>query len=177
MSLRYVCVVIVLMFAAASSPTLTNAGPLGRAFARGATRSLGRSATRGAERGALRARARSFFRLEHLRDLKTVPKPLSRPRTVYRYVPAPRAKAELHRGIPAGRHLASRRAVGRPLGSLKAQKVYGLPHRPSAVETVRIPAKHPVRTNKVLGGSRGRGEFTSPNRLPPSAIHATHRLH
>lgn len=162
--------------AMALSPITADAGSFGRAFERGALRSLGRAAGRGAERGALRARPRSFFREERLRDLRTAPKPLARPRTVYRYVPAPRAKVELRHGIPAGRHFTSRRAVGRPLGALRAQKVYGLTRRPGAVETVRIPTKQPLRANKVLGGSPGRGEVTSPKRLPPAAIRGVHRI-
>lgn len=158
-------------------PSTANAGGLGRAFERGAMRSLRGSAQRGAERGALRSGTRSFFRREHLRDLRTPSKPLARPRTVYRYVPAPKARSEMRRGIAPGRHFTSRPAKGRPLGAARAQKAYGLPRKPGAVETVRIPAGHPVRFNKTLGGSPGRGELTSPKHLAPSSVHSLNGAH
>jgi hypothetical protein len=161
---------------AATIPVDASAGALGRAIGRGAAKSLARATGRGAERSAIRTPARALLRRDHARDLRTVPKSLARPRTMYRYAPAPRAKVEVRRGIPPGRHLASRRAVGRPLGARRAQKVYGLPKKPGAVETVRIPAKQPVRVNKVIGGAPGRGEVTSPNRIPAGAIRSVHRL-
>lgn len=174
MKLCSMLMTVVLAAAAIAPPTGSDAGGLGRALERGGIRSLGRSVGRGAERGALRPRPRAFLRQERLRDLRTKSRVLDRPRTVYRYVPAPRARVELHRGIPAGKHMTSRRAIGRPLGGSRARQVYGLPKKPGAVETVRIPDKQPVRFNKVMGGARGRGEITSPKGLPPTAVRATH---
>ncbi len=167
--LRIVCAVTALALAT-SLPADAGAGALGRAVTRGAAKSLARAGGRGAAKSSARALARR----DMVRDLRTAPKPLARPRTVYRYVPGPRAKREVRRGISPGRHFASRPAIGRPLSGSRAKQVYGLPQKPGAVETVRIPAKQPVRLNKVLGGARGRGEITSPKPLPSSTVRAVH---
>ncbi len=176
--IRHQLLLMVLCLTAATlSVSPAGAGPIGRALERGAARSLSRSAGRSAERGAVRPRSRAFFRQERVRDLRTAPRPMAQQRTVYRYVPSPTARLEAKRGIAPGKHMTSRPARGRPLGATRAQQAYGLPKKPGAVETVRIPAKQPVRLNKVLGGAPGRGEATSPKHLPPEAVRSVHKLH
>lgn len=165
---RGLCLVLALCFA-----SVAEAGGLGRATTRGAARSLKQAAAK----RAVHARTRNFYRREHLRDVRTPARPLTRPRTVYRYAPARRAHYEQRHGIAPYRHLASRPARGRPLGSKNARIVYGLPRKPTAVETVRLPVRQPVKFNRVVAGGRGRGEITSPRRLVPEAVWAVHPMH
>lgn len=104
------------------------------------------------------------------RDAATAAKSLAQPHTVWRYTRKAQAARELRHGVPAGGHLTSGTTVGRLPSPEHAQSRYGLPARPEVRETVRLPAGHPVRTNKALGGHPGVGEITSTRLLPPNAI-------
>ncbi len=104
------------------------------------------------------------------RDAAIAAKPLAKSRTVWRYTSKAQAERELQRGVPAGRHLTAGTTAGRLPSPERAQGRYGLPNRPEVRETVRLPAGHPVRANKALGGEPGVGEITSTRRLPPGAI-------
>jgi len=135
------------------------------------------AAGRGAARGLLRglagkgasSRATNTLRRDLIRDRATRATPLLRPRTFHRYTTRAQALREVRRGIPPGRHLAPAHR-GRIPGAGTAAKKYGLPRKPDVRMTVKLPATHPVRSNKALGGQRGVGEITSPRRVPPTAI-------
>lgn len=110
------------------------------------------------------------------RDAATAAKPLAQPRSVWRYTSKVQAERELQRGVPAGRHLTAGTHAGRLPSPERAQARYGLPARPEVRETVRLPAGHPVRATKALGGEPGVGEITSTHRLPPATIHKVQPL-
>lgn len=194
-----------LLLTAALAPSLAAAAGLGGAVARGAARGTERAVARGAARGAERSVARGAARgaersavrgarraamparpriapgrsahAERLRDLGIRPRPLPQARTVRRAVTAQQLRIDRSRGIAANRHFTSRPARGRMPTAEHFRKAYGIPHRVSRVETVRLPKGQPVRFAKVVRGQPGRGEITSPARVPASRITAVHRLH
>jgi hypothetical protein len=133
------------------------AGGLGRAVAKGVSRSARKALTK-------------TLRRDLLRDRATRLRPLSRSRTVFRYTTKGQARQELRKGIRPERHMTSRALPGRPLSPEGAQRRYGLPKPPQVRETIRLPRGLPVRPNRALGGALGVGEITSSRRLPPEAI-------
>jgi hypothetical protein len=108
--------------------------------------------------------------VDRQRDEVTKAVPLLKPMTVHRYTSTEQARSELHRGLAPGTHMTANARSGPPLTAAHAQRRYGLPATPSARETIRLPANTLVRRNKVLGGSPGYGEITSPERIPPAAV-------
>lgn len=108
--------------------------------------------------------------LDRQRDVATKAVSLAKPRTVHRYTSVEQARRESQRGLEPGTHMTANARSGRPLTAESARQRYGLPATPSARETIRLPANTPVRPNKVLGGSPGYGEITSPERIPPAAV-------
>ncbi len=147
-------------------------GALGRGAERSVMRSVGRSEAKAAERATVRA-----FSKDAARDASTAAKRLSRPKTVFRYVPAKTAKHEMGLGIPARTHMTAVGGPGRPMGAGKAMGRYGLNRRPGVRETVRLPKRFPVRFNRAVLGEPGVGELTSPKRIPGKAIVKAVRLH
>ncbi len=123
----------------------------------------------GMSRAWSRAMATALKR-DAARDAATAAKPLAQPRTVWRYTSQAQAEREMRHGVPAGGHLTAGTTAGRLPSPERAQGRYGLPARPEVRQTVRLPAGHPVRSNKALGGAPGVGEMTSTQRLPPDAI-------
>jgi hypothetical protein len=115
------------------------------------------------------ASSRGLLRRDRLRDGATPARPLPQDRTVHRYTTRQRAREELRRGIPPGRHMTPAHP-GRPPSAEQARKQFGLPRRPELRETIDLPKGHPIRRNKVLGGRPGTPEWTSPRRVPPEAI-------
>jgi hypothetical protein len=130
---------------------------------------------RGMSRAWSRAMA-AVLKRDAARDAATAAKPLAQPRTVWRYTSKAQAERELQRGVPAGGHLTAGTTAGRLPSPERAQARYGLPARPEVRETVRLPAGHPVRSNKTLCGDPGVGEITSTHRLPPATIHKVQPL-
>jgi hypothetical protein len=143
-------------------PQSVQGGSLGRAVLRGAARSVAGGARQSTVRRALRA--------DWLRDRRTAVRPLRQPRTVFRYTTRRQMQRELRRGIAPGRHMTSRARPGRPLTADRAARRYGLPAKPEVREAVRLNPGQPARLNRALAGERGRGELTSPRRVPAEAI-------
>jgi hypothetical protein len=108
--------------------------------------------------------------VDRQRDAATKAVPLAKPKTVHRYTSVERARRESRHGLEPGVHMTANARRGPPLTAENAKQRYGLPATPSARETIRLPANTPVRPNKVLGGSPGYGEITSPARIPPAAV-------
>ncbi|MDO8700424.1 MAG: hypothetical protein Q7J56_02095 [Deltaproteobacteria bacterium] len=98
------------------------------------------------------------------RDLKTKPKPLSRDRTVHRYVTKEQAKIDAKKGIAPGSHLAATGGPGRPLSQTKAKHRYGLKETPKIRQDVELKKGDKVRLNRVIGGEKGRGEIKTTQR-------------
>lgn len=122
------------------------------------------TATAGPAAATLRAARRSFVTRLLGRDLRrdaaTRMTRLGSPRTVFRYV---RNDPQIRRGsvsFPPGTHFTSRAPRGRPMQALSAQRTYGLPTVPRSRLSVKVPQGTPVRFNRVIGGSPGRGELT-----------------
>ncbi len=111
-----------------------------------------------------------ILRRDLLRDLGLRPRRLARPRTVFRYTTREQAQRELRQGLRPGTHMTASGGAGRPLSPRTAQGRYGLPRPPQVRETIRLGKGTPVRPARVLGGEPGRGELTSPRRIPPEAI-------
>lgn len=131
----------------------------------------------GAARALGRAAIARVWKRDLTRDLATPPKPLARPRTVWRYTTRDRAAQEARAGVPPGSHMTAGVTPGRPPTAASAQQRYGLLKAPPEVrETIVLPKGHPVRANKALGGKPGVGELTSPARVPPEAIRRTVQL-
>ncbi len=149
-------------------PLVAEGGSLGKAAARGAAKSAAR---------ALRGGSAQTFRRDLLRDQATRVRPLPKDRTVFRYTSKERAGQELLKGIPPGSHMTSRGGPGRPLSAEKAQRRYGLPQKPEARETIRLPKGQPMRFNRALGGAAGVGEGSSPKRVPAEALKKVTPLH
>jgi len=131
---------------------------------------LSRPGARGAGLPHRRPPGPDIVRRDLLRDQATASATLPKPRTVFRYTSAGRARTELRTGIAPRRHMTAHGGRGRPLGAARAQERFGLPRRPGVRETIRLPQGQPVRSNRALGGSAGMGELTSPRRVPPQAI-------
>lgn len=136
---------------------------------------FGRTAARGLSRGLFRRSAVSrsragLLRRDLVRDRAAQVSPLARQRTVFRYTSKARARTELRKGIPTGRHMTAFGGPGRPLSPMTARTRYGLLRRPSVRETIRLPKGQPVRFTKTIGGRPGVGELTSSKRLPFGTI-------
>jgi hypothetical protein len=116
-----------------------------------------------------RSAIKKILRRDLARDAATVAKPLAKPRTVYRYTSGTRAAREAQQGLAPDSHMTSVARPGRPLSAEAAQRRYGLPSKPEVRETLRLEGQ-PVRHNKVLGGERGYGEITSPEKIPSESI-------
>jgi hypothetical protein len=142
-------------------PLAAEAGSLGKAVFRGATKSTSKT---------LRGSTARTLRRDLLRDRVTRARPLFQKRRVFRYTTKTQARQELQRGIGPGSHMTARAAAGRPLSPVQARRRYGLPQRPEVRETVRLPKGQPIRPNRVVGGAAGVGELTSSRRVPPEAI-------
>jgi hypothetical protein len=127
-------------------------------------RAVGRGVAKGAAK-ALRQAPGEILRRDLLRDRVTRVRPLPKDRTVFRYTSKQRATQELRRGIGPGSHMTARGGPGRPLGSAEAKRRYGLPQEPQARETIRLSSGQGIRSNRAIGGKRGVGELTSPERL------------
>jgi len=156
--------VLMLSLVLALAPA-AHAGSLGKAVLRGATRSLSGNARRSTLAPVLRT--------DLLRDRRTLARPLRQSRTVFRYTTERQMRRELRAGIPPLRHMTSRAQPGRPPTADHAARRYGLPVKPDVRETIRLRQGHAVRVNRVLAGERGRGEITSPQRVPSSSIRTT----
>ncbi len=136
----------------------------------------GRAVARGAARGAVRSfskKAPSLLRRDWLRDRVTPAKPLSKPRTVFRYTTRAQAKQELKRGIAPRSHMTAQAAPGRPPSPAGAQQHFGLPEKPDVREKISLPKGLPTRHNRTLGGKPGVGELTSPRRISGDRIQNT----
>ena len=157
--------------------TGADAAGLGRAVARGASRGLAKSAGRAATRSVARStekqavkRAVQIQRKDLWNHRHTPVRPLTAPRTAFRYTTPNRAGAEIRAGIGPGRHMTATAPSGRPLSPLSAKRRFGLQKAPTVRETVVLPKGFPVRHNKVPGGTPGVGEMTSSRSVPSSAI-------
>lgn len=117
-----------------------------------------------------RSAIKRLFRQESVRDAATLAKPLTKPRTVYRYTSRERAEQEVQQGLAPGRHMTSAARPGRPLSAESAQRRYGLMDKPDVRETIRLQRGFLVRHNRVWGGDPGVGEITSSQKVPPRAI-------
>lgn len=159
---RFHVLAAVVLAATISVPPTAHAGLLERALARGAARSVGKSLRT--------APTRTLRQIDLWRHGRTPVHRLTKPRTVFRYTTRPRARTEISKGIPPGRHMTSHAGPGRPLRAERAKQRFGLPQRPDARETVRLPKGQPVQFNRALGGKPGTGELVSPKRVPPKAI-------
>ena len=109
-------------------------------------------------------------RRDAARDAKTPAKPLARPQTVYRYTSKQQAQVEMRKGLPPGKHMTANAPAGRPPSSATAKRSYGLNRQPTGRETIVLPKGQPVKTNKVLGGTPGKGEITSTQRVQAGAV-------
>lgn len=136
-------------------------GGLGKAAARGATKSASKTLNKGLAQK---------LRRDLVRDRKTRVRLLHRDRHVFRFTSKKRAQQELRKGLRPATHMTSRAAPGRPPSSLQARSTYGLPRKPEVRERIHLKRGEPVRFNRALGGKPGKGEFTSPKRIPPQAI-------
>lgn len=143
-----------------------SSGVFGRAIWRGATKNIARC-LRGS---GVRRSALVTLRKDAARDAGTRAVPLPESRSVFRYVTLRRANRELRLGVAPGSHMTSRANSGRALSAPRALQRFGLPETPQVRETLRIGKGLPVRSNKVVGGSPGLGELTSPKRVPGTAI-------
>jgi hypothetical protein len=175
---RSTLVIAIVIAAASLAPVDAHAGSFARAVGRGALRGVSRSFERGAarsvDRSALRSLERGRLRDVTRRDLlihnSTRPAPITNPREVFRFTTRERAFTELRQGIAPNRHMTTHSSPGRPLSAESAMRRYGLPAKPDVRETIVIPSRQPIRSNKVVGGAPGVGEVTSPKLLPPEAI-------
>jgi hypothetical protein len=93
------------------------------------------------------------------RDNKTKTKSLPQDRTVYRYTTKDKAKIEAKKGVAPESHLTTKGGPGRPLSAAEAKRRYGLEKSPDVRETVELKKGDKVRSNRVIGGERGRGEL------------------
>lgn len=105
-----------------------------------------------------------------VRDFFTKSKRLPAPRTVFRYMSSQEAKAARTQGIDPGRHFTATARPGRPWSSSSAVSQLGLPVAPTHRATVRLFDGTPVKANKVLGGSPGRGELKVMKQIPPNQV-------
>ena len=144
------------------------AGGVSQAVAQSAAKRAAASAA--TKRVASSQAIRQALRQDARAHAMTPARPLARSRTVHRYTTRERARWERTHGIPPGRHMTAQGTPGRPLGAVRAQQRYGLPHKPEVREIIKLPKGNPVRHNKVHGGTRGQGELTVPKRLPPAAV-------
>lgn len=161
-ALRRARMLAVALLAVLPSVEIAEAGALGKLIGKGAAGGATGKTSRMTPRGPLRD--------DRLRDRATPAKPLRQDRSALRYTTKDAAREEMRRGIPRGRHMAPARS-GRPLTKPDAvAKKYGLPQRPEVREVIRLPKNFPVRSNKVVDGRPGVGEWTSPKRVPPGAI-------
>ncbi len=141
-------------------PQSVEAASPSKAVARAAARSLA-------------SRARTMMMRTLRKDLvnhRVAPIQFARPRTVFRYTSRGVSKQEALNGVPPFRHMTSTARPGRPLSALNAQRRFGLPQRPTARETVRIPSGQPIVLNKAQGGRAGVGEIVSPAPVRNRAI-------
>ena len=113
---------------------------------------------------------RDLLRRDFRRDRTLPVRRLKAPRTVHRYTTWERALRELQKGLPAGTHTTARARPGRPPSPEVAQRRYGLPRKPEARETIRLPEGALIRQGKALGGRPGVGEIVTARRVPPEAI-------
>jgi hypothetical protein len=111
-----------------------------------------------------------LFSRDAARDAATKARPLAKSKKVWRYTTKKNAREAAKKGLPANRHMTSGVTPGRPPKAGSAQTRYGLPNKPEVRMTIELPARQPVRRNKVLGGAAGFGEVTSPKAVQPSAI-------
>ena len=151
---------------------ISHAG-VGRAVARGASRSVVKSAERGAARAIERKaeqRAAQVLRKDIWNHSHTQVRPLPEPRTVHRYTSSSQATQELKSGIAPGNHMSATARPGRTPSPDTARQRFGLSRSPEVRETVVLPKGFPVRHNKVPGGQPGTGEITSPKRVPSTAV-------
>ena len=137
---------------------------IGRAMRRGILGGSGRSASRSPGR---------LLRRDLIRDRATRIRVLKRDRLVARYTSSRSARLEWRSGIKPGTHFSSRLASGRPLRGWQAKRRFGLPHRPTARESVLLRRGTPVRFNKALGGRPGVGEIVASRRVRPQYIRKT----
>ncbi|MDD2900083.1 MAG: hypothetical protein PHI31_15375 [Desulfuromonadaceae bacterium] len=139
------------------SPDASEASVVGRAAARSAKRKI----------------ASSILRKDHVRDMGTQARPVTKDIKVYRYA---HNKNDLKNGIAPNKHMTPNTHPGRLPRPETAQRQYGLPNKPKYRETVVIKEGQPVRHNKALAGERGRGELTSPKQIPKEQVVDIKRL-
>lgn len=161
-AVRRARVLAVALVAVLPSVGPAEAGILGKLAGKGAgSRAAGKTP---------RVTRQDALRRDLARDRATPAKPLLRDRSALRYTTKQSARQEMRRGIPPRRHMAPAHP-GRPLAEPDAAaRKYGLPRRPEVREDIRLPRGFPVRSNKAVNGRPGVGEWTSPRRVPPSAI-------
>ena len=114
---------------------------------------------------------------DHARDNKTPAKPLARPQTVYRYTTKAKAQEDQRKGLPPRTHMTAAAASGRPPSPAQAKKTYGLNRKPTVRETITLPKGQTIRKGKVIGGTQGKVEYTSPQRVPSSAVKKVTPMH
>lgn len=113
---------------------------------------------------------RRLFARDAARDAATKARPLTKPTKVWRYTSREEAENAAKRGLAKDKHMTAGVGRGRPPTAASAQRRYGLARDPQVRMTIELPARQPVRRNKVLGGAPGVGEITSPKPVPPGAI-------
>ncbi|KAB2890146.1 MAG: hypothetical protein F9K32_09890 [Desulfobulbaceae bacterium] len=122
-------------------------------------------------------RSGSAFRYNDLRNKQLPVTRMGSDRKVYRYYPSVgKARSDLRKGIPAGRHLTASGPgrIGRPIEGATAQERYGLAYRPKARVTVTVPNDSLVKKGKVIGGQPGYGQIVPQRRTPPSQVGDLH---
>ena len=107
---------------------------------------------------------------ERYRDRATPSKPLSRPGTFFRYTTKEQANKEMRKGVLPGRHMTAPGGPGRPMTPHNAKRRYGLPRPPQVRETIHLEKGFPARNNKVIKGTPGTVETTSPRHIPQQSI-------
>jgi hypothetical protein len=116
------------------------AGPLGRAVARSATRSA---------KGGISSGLKGAFNRDASGDAKLGLKRLPRAGTAFKYTDAKTAASYLRRGIPGKTHMTSHASPGRPLSAARAARAEGIP-RPEKRLTIALKKGTGVKFGKVI---------------------------
>ena len=147
----------------------------GAAEARQLSRTVARSGSRAMATAAKRSGAR-LLALDRANHAKAKTIRLSTDRLVFRFTSKSRAAREASKGIRRQVHFTHRGGPGRPLSALRAKQTYGLPRRPTARESVRIPRGTPVKITRVAGGAPRSRELVTQRPVARSAIRRVIRV-
>jgi hypothetical protein len=161
MNLRNAIIGALVVLTVAMQSVPVDAGGLGKAVARGATKSASKAFNKGLAQK---------LRRDLLRDRKTPARVLKHDRHVFRYTTKAGAEREIRNGLRPGTHMTTKANAGRPLSAASAKQRFGLPKKPQVRETIHLSKGQPVRNNRALGGQRGVGETTSSKRIPSDSI-------